>query len=887
MVLPKAATFLLHPSTPQHQSDPEKGHEPEVTGGQNDHDSTGDEPLHTGRTLVQDDNIQGYENPDEDHLDIDEEQDDNAIIREVEREEYPGEEPTRPPGWLHTSFRSFSTLITGTMPSRLSQSCSKLKAFVNTKTSLEDLESYVPQYRYLPILSGIIIPFSILLEIPGLTNDWYVRTVDNKVVESRPNTVLLDVGLAFSLACGIIANICLFLRFSEKKIKLMTMLCVFFLTIHDLINISVVSIFSVRHRFADGFTYSQAFWMIVCSTSVSSFVNVTLIVDLVRTRDFSHSGSGLTRKQRSLVLSVMVLLCYIAFGAVVQLFLIDGLTFLDALYFTVITIETIGFGDIVPISTGGRIFTCLFSIFGFISLAVTVTLTRETVLEALEVGYRKRVRAVRSRRKQAHRKKKIAERWRAAIEWRLRETGLPIWVMDDPEMHKHTRCMKVLYDFWPWSTGHPQDAHSFNFSGRMHPHGMHLNLEALSRAQLETAALETGVPLCRLLPPGFKMPEPTHQDDMHMQRIEAIKAARGLNSSMPQFAPTQPLGLPMTHARIGRMAVMLESVAFAVTERSFARVAQAAELPPKETDDDQSSVNAPYSWTIAEQYESVRVGMEIEEKRAFAARLFVVWAFFIAFWMVGSGIFTATEGWPFGIAVYFCFIAFTTIGYGDYSPKTPAGRAVFIFWALLGVGTVTILISILSEAYSRRYERSLHSNIFSQAIKRYRENSRVMSEQSRVKRTQSTPHVHESLPEALSDTQKQVTVQLEALPHQVIRQVRTFNENVKYLLEAEVLGEEKETLPDGLKRLLDDVAGAETIGDRIKQEILRDHNTKRALLSISIEDTLRQMIDLAEDALKSLQRRDRINARLSQRPDDIQQPHTPHSDSHETDETAL
>ena len=38
----------------------------------------------------------------------------------------------------------------------------------------------------------------------------------------------------------------------------------------------------------------------------------------------------------------MVLLCYIAFGAVVQTFLIDGLTFINALYFTVVTIETIG-----------------------------------------------------------------------------------------------------------------------------------------------------------------------------------------------------------------------------------------------------------------------------------------------------------------------------------------------------------------------------------------------------------------------------------------------------------------------------------------------------------------------------------------------------------------
>lgn len=39
------------------------------------------------------------------------------------------------------------------------------------------------------------------------------------------------------------------------------------------------------------------------------------------------------------------------------------------------------------------------------------------------------------------------------------------------------------------------------------------------------------------------------------------------------------------------------------------------------------------------------------------------------------------------------FIAFSTIGYGDYSPATPAGRSVFVVWALLGVGAMTILVS--------------------------------------------------------------------------------------------------------------------------------------------------------------------------------------------------
>jgi hypothetical protein len=39
------------------------------------------------------------------------------------------------------------------------------------------------------------------------------------------------------------------------------------------------------------------------------------------------------------------------------------------------------------------------------------------------------------------------------------------------------------------------------------------------------------------------------------------------------------------------------------------------------------------------------------------------------------------------------FVAFTTIGYGDYHPETPAGRSIFVVWAILGVGTMTVLIS--------------------------------------------------------------------------------------------------------------------------------------------------------------------------------------------------
>lgn len=94
------------------------------------------------------------------------------------------------------------------------------------------LEKFLPNYRWTPILSGVVIPFSILLEIPGLTEHWYVRTEANKVVETRNNAVILDVGLAFSMTCALFANICLVLRFLEKRVRLVTLLTIFFLTVH-------------------------------------------------------------------------------------------------------------------------------------------------------------------------------------------------------------------------------------------------------------------------------------------------------------------------------------------------------------------------------------------------------------------------------------------------------------------------------------------------------------------------------------------------------------------------------------------------------------------------------------------------------------------------------
>jgi potassium channel subfamily K len=102
----------------------------------------------------------------------------------------------------------------------------------------------------------------------------------------------------------------------------MTLVAIVCLIIHDIINVAVVTTFGVVHRFDDGFTYSQAFWMTVCATIASVTTTITLLLDYYRTPNFAKSGSGLTRKQRSLVIIFMVLLADLAVGALAYAYLL-------------------------------------------------------------------------------------------------------------------------------------------------------------------------------------------------------------------------------------------------------------------------------------------------------------------------------------------------------------------------------------------------------------------------------------------------------------------------------------------------------------------------------------------------------------------------------------
>nr|ODN94990.1 hypothetical protein L204_04335 [Cryptococcus depauperatus CBS 7855] len=61
----------------------------------------------------------------------------------------------------------------------------------------------------------------------------------------------------------------------------------------------------------------------------------------------------------------------------------------------------------------------------------------------------------------------------------------------------------------------------------------------------------------------------------------------------------------------------------------------------------------------------------------------------IIFWVLGATAFSQIEGWSFGNAIYACMVLSLTIGFGDFTPKQPGGKVVFIVYALMAVPIVT------------------------------------------------------------------------------------------------------------------------------------------------------------------------------------------------------
>ena len=64
---------------------------------------------------------------------------------------------------------------------------------------------------------------------------------------------------------------------------------------------------------------------------------------------------------------------------------------------------------------------------------------------------------------------------------------------------------------------------------------------------------------------------------------------------------------------------------------------------------------------------------------------------------MGTWFYARVEGWSVLDSLYFYVITLTTVGYGDFSPQTPAGKIFTIIYILVGLGLISGFVILLAE----------------------------------------------------------------------------------------------------------------------------------------------------------------------------------------------
>ncbi|MBS3104906.1 two pore domain potassium channel family protein [Candidatus Woesearchaeota archaeon] len=98
--------------------------------------------------------------------------------------------------------------------------------------------------------------------------------------------------------------------------------------------------------------------------------------------------------------------------------------------------------------------------------------------------------------------------------------------------------------------------------------------------------------------------------------------------------------------------------------------------------------------------------MEEEEHKRFHRRIIYIVIIIMIFLFGGATFYHYFEGWRYLDALYFSSYTMTTVGYGDITPKTDAGKIFTIFYVFTSVGIALYGLSIIASHFVEVREES-------------------------------------------------------------------------------------------------------------------------------------------------------------------------------------
>ncbi|KAH3672260.1 hypothetical protein WICMUC_004355 [Wickerhamomyces mucosus] len=250
---------------------------------------------------------------------------------------------------------------------------------------------------YLPVFTACVCPFTNMMSITALISRWRLDDQNHEIPETSSVLILNAISLFF----GAISNISVILNFSKTlSYRLSQLISIFGFCIALVFLLSAVCVAEVRYfkDTLDLYTKSEGFWYAVITTvlyAICAFTNfLNFLGYLLRKYPPDYN---LHASERGLILFTFVLVVWLSIGSAVFSKLLD-MNYANGQYFAVVTITTLGYGNITPLTGGCKAFTMVFALVGVIFLGLVIAMTRSMLFStSMQVLFWNRIEVLRKR----------------------------------------------------------------------------------------------------------------------------------------------------------------------------------------------------------------------------------------------------------------------------------------------------------------------------------------------------------------------------------------------------------------------------------------------------------------------------------------------------------
>ncbi|KAJ1999637.1 Potassium channel [Coemansia thaxteri] len=682
---------------------------------------------------------------------------------------------------ISNDLRNIQLTFSNQPPAR-ERSANPLKHLIRSRHNFRALVTYGGYLFPINILLNVILLGRGWLAYPTVETDGNIHTVSNPVGYLATSVV--------SLVLIVCSGVCFILRCIEYDVVITTMTSIIANFVNAVLILAIAIMYLKNERPKHpGARLTGEYYCSYAGAMVALLNALLLLLDVLVTPGFRYRGSGMSRQQRLLQFNIIVVVVWIGIGGYVWSKIEDWDT-ITSVMFCMVSVTTIGFGNRSPTKVYSRVLILIYGPLGILMFGMMLLHTRNVIIQITKSKFSRAKRGLEARRKKIEQEATLHQvKRRLAAHPEQRSCKSVVVGFLGRVFLPHERRVRIGIPRWlrrRLDEEEEEEDEQPHYLGDMSNSNRGTGLSGHGTAEV---AQEHGLPLSGTAEGAAAAARESHPGSHNSQHFAATDhspphensehAGDTGNSDQP---PHPVVRSYTTASRISQVREAINRPGFlrrirrragADGRRRASDSAGSASDHDSETKPEDAGGNgrlelqANYTRSSHDSAMGGQVGREasrasgVSKKsgnkskygqrgkrdgglRDITKQLWVALLLNIFFWCASACIFFAFERpqWTYFDALYFCYVAYTTIGYGDIVPKTTEGEIAFICLCFVAVGLETFLVVSAVSYFSDLLSRGLRRTRVQRRIEKRRRSLIAYEIRRHIKHPNYNPFSH-------------------------------------------------------------------------------------------------------------------------------------------------